>query len=275
MGGVARIQDNLFYLGPALSGGFATLNLSGGRLETYKIIPGVGTEIFHFDGGTLVTSAIRSEFMGGLTTVDVHAGSARIEANHAITISQDITHDVADPTEVNKDGGLLKDGTEKLTMTGALSFNGNIRVEAGTLDLSGATYTPGSEAGLGGGGTLIPKDGAFTVNGVVAPGTTNGTGMLTVQGDLTVNDQTAITVSADGLTCGALNVTGSLVFGSGSTLTFANPAAFKNKTNYTLFTADAITGMPAVTGLPSAWMLKKKDDIIRAVYNAGTVIVVR
>ncbi|GEM_PF-6905201 len=50
------------------------------------------------------------------------------------------------------------------------------------------------------GGTLIPKDGAFTVNGVVAPGTTNGTGMLTVQGDLTVNDQTAITVSGNGET---------------------------------------------------------------------------
>lgn len=159
-----------------------SLTLSGGRLEMQHVVQGGGTGMFHFDGGTVATLANRTDFMGGLATVDVLSGGAKIEVNHAITISQAITHDVADPTGKTKDGGLFKDGSEKLTMTGALSFNGDIRVEAGTLDLTGATYTPGADAGLGGGGTFIPKGGAFTVNGIVAPGTIHGTGTLTVQG---------------------------------------------------------------------------------------------
>jgi len=67
-------------------------------------------------------------------------------------------------------------------------------------------------------------------------------------------------------------VTGSLVFGSGSTLTFVNPATFKKKTNYTFVTADAITGMPAVTGLPPVWTMKVERDTLRAVYNAGAIV---
>lgn len=236
---------------------------------------GSGKSFFNFDGGTLATVNSRTDFMAALTSVDVLTGGAKIEANHAVTISQKITHDVADPTGGTKDGGLFKDGTETLTMTGALSFNGDLRVEAGTLDLVGATYTAGAEAGLGGGGTLFPKGGAFTVNGIVAPGTTHGTGTLTVQGNLAVNDQTLITVSEDGETCGALNVTGTLVFGGASTLAFANPSAFKKKTNYTLVTANTITGTPAVEGLPLAWTIKANANTIQAIYTAATVILVR
>ena len=271
-GGVAKILAAGNFPMGSTAGSLATVTLSGGRLEIHNVSPGAGTEIFHFDGGTLATSASRTDFMGSLATVDVLTGGAKIEANHAITMSQTITHDVADPTGLTKDGGLFKDGAEMLTMTGTLSFNGDLRVEAGTLNLAGATYTPGADAGLGGGGTLIPKNGAFTVNGAVAPGTTNGTGTLTVQGALTVNGETLITLSGDGETCGALNVTGPLVFGAESTMAFANPGAFKKKTNYTFVTAGTLSGVPEVTNLPPAWTLKAEGNTLRAVYHAGTII---
>ncbi|MDD4019086.1 MAG: hypothetical protein PHV28_14220 [Kiritimatiellae bacterium] len=271
-GGVAKILTAGNFPMGSSAGSLATVTLSGGRLETHNVTPGAGTEIFHFDGGTLATSASRTDFMGNLTTVDVLSGGAKIEVNHPATMAQTITHDVTDPAGADKDGGLFKDGAETLTMTGTLSFNGDLRVEAGTLNLAGATYTPGAEAGLGGGGTLIPKNGAFTVNGAVAPGTTNGTGTLTVQGALTVNGETLITVSGDGETCGALNVTGPLAFGAGSTLSFANPGVLKKKTSYIFATGGTLTGVPEVTNLPPAWTLKADNNTLRAVYHAGTLI---
>ncbi len=120
------------YLGED-AGGMGTYLLSGGLLNTYKIIGGSGTGIFDFNGGTLQAGAADSAFMAGLTTANVQAGGAVIDTNqYDITISQPLLHDSVPAI----DGGLTKIGAGTLTLSGSNGYTGVTSVDAGTLEFA-------------------------------------------------------------------------------------------------------------------------------------------
>jgi autotransporter-associated beta strand protein len=97
---------------------------------------------------------------------------------------------------VISDGGFIKTGTNKLTLSAVNTYTGTTTVSNGTLlvngqiDVGGVTVV--SNAALGGTGTIL---GAVTVNagGILAPGV--GIGTLTINSNLTLAGKVAIDVN--------------------------------------------------------------------------------
>ncbi|MDI9853654.1 autotransporter domain-containing protein [Comamonas sp. 17RB] len=102
---------------------------------------------------------------------------------------------------ISGDGTLQKIGTGNLTLTGTSVIGGVTSVSAGRLDIaSGANLTSSqvtvaNNATLGGSGSL---SGSVTVNsgGTLTPGSSNGTGSLTV-GSLTMDQGSTLAVALD------------------------------------------------------------------------------
>ncbi len=272
-GGAMTVPSSTLYIASG-TGSSGELNLTGGRLGALVVRGNLGTSALYFDGGTLAAAANRSDFLYGVTQAEVRPGGAVVDTDgHDVTAAQSIAHDSRDGAAA-KDGGLTKLGDGTLTLTGTLGFTGDLGANGGTLNLSSATYSLASGAGLWGNGTLVPPATGLSIpaDGFVAPGDTNGVGTLTVSGNLTVNGQLRAKISADGSTCGTLAVTGSLVLSEGSGLAIDNPEAFVKGTNYTFISAGSLSGTPAVENLPSSWVLKTSDNQVRAVYLSGTLI---
>lgn len=120
--------------GSGATGGAATVNLDGGTLSTGNIIvAGVGTRTFNFNGGTLKAVSSSASFMTGLTTANVRNGGAVIDTNGKnITVGQALVHSTIGGDNAT-DGGLTKDGSGVLTLTGANTYTGLTLVNAGTL----------------------------------------------------------------------------------------------------------------------------------------------
>ncbi|BCU78092.1 autotransporter-associated beta strand repeat-containing protein [Luteolibacter sp. LG18] len=175
-------------------GGTGTLNLNGGTLATTLVTKGTGTGTFNFHGGTLKAAAASTTFMTGLTNAFVKSGGAVIDSNgFDITIGQALLTDT-----VSTGGGLTKNGSGKLTLSGTSTFTGGTTVNAGTLQLTG---TLGSA-----GGTAISSAAALTESstGVIA-----GTSSLAVSAGTT-------DLAGDNSFTGATSVTGGTLVLSGS-----------------------------------------------------------
>ncbi|MEO5916094.1 MAG: autotransporter-associated beta strand repeat-containing protein [Luteolibacter sp.] len=114
-----------------------TINLDGGTLAVNTVAKGAGTGTFNFNGGKLQARTATATFMGGLTNAFVKAGGAVIDTNgNAVTISQALLN--------NGGGGLTKQGTAALTLSGANTFTGDTVVSADSLILANATALGGS-----------------------------------------------------------------------------------------------------------------------------------
>ena len=154
--------------GLALSvGGAATVNLeTGGTIITPKVesFGGPGS-FFNFDGGTLQARGENntySAFMQGLTTANVKAGGAVINSsNNTITVAQNLNSGAV------SDGGLTKQGSGTLILSGANSYNGTTTVDDGVLRLGSASaVTNGGDVAVTGGSFDL---GGYTItNGAVA-----------------------------------------------------------------------------------------------------------
>jgi hypothetical protein len=251
-----------------------TCILSGGRIVAGHIKRDNGIGGFYFDGGTLSPAANQSDFIRNLTKAEIRPGGAIIDtAGFNATIAHPVAHDSRDDAPA-KDGGLTKLGDGTLTMTGALGFTGDLGADGGTLNLAAAAYALSSGSGLWGSGRLVPPASGFGIpaDGWIAPGSTNGVGTLTVDGNLTVNGEIRARVGADGSACNTLAVTGSLIFPAGSTLAIQNPEKMERGVSYTFVTAASISGTPATANLPAPWKLNTRNNQLRAVYNSGTLI---
>ncbi len=117
----------------------STIHISGTADVTLPAFPTArgtnSTATITFDGGTLRNTAASTTYMGGLTNVYIKSGGATIDTtNGGITITQDILTDV-----VSTGGGLTKEGTNTLTLTGNNTFTGGVMINAGTLAL-GASH---------------------------------------------------------------------------------------------------------------------------------------
>src|SRR5262249_31215004 len=91
------------------------------------------------EAGFLPGAATPTFFMTGLSTVNISqttSNPAIIDDNGiVIPISQNLLHGAFGAT----DGGLTKLGLGTLALSGANTFNGNLRLNSGTLGINGAT----------------------------------------------------------------------------------------------------------------------------------------
>ncbi|MBB4234800.1 autotransporter outer membrane beta-barrel domain-containing protein [Rhizobium esperanzae] len=132
------------------SGAVGTIELVGsagggrGVLETGYIDGGAGDATLVFDGGILRATGNEANFLGGFNAGEVtfDTGGAFIDTNgFAIGIS----------TDLQGAGGLTKQGTGTLSLSGSNSYGGTTTVEAGTLQAGSA-------------GAFV-QNGAYAVNG--------------------------------------------------------------------------------------------------------------
>lgn len=202
-----------------------TLNLNGtagsrGVVETALLSEGSGTGGGHinFNGGILRTTANQSNFLQNFETgdVQVQSGGAFIDTNG---------FNIGISTALQGAGGLTKQATGTLTLSGSSSFTGSTSIETGTLEV-----TANNALGTAAGGTTVANGAALKLSNVnystAEPLAINGTGVSgggalvnsgnsTFAGQVTV--ETDATINAGG---GTLNLNGGLVK-NGTTSTIA------------------------------------------------------
>ena len=172
--------------------GTGTYHLTGGVLNTPAVAGQGGRSTFNFNGGTLRATASSTTFMQGLSMASVLAGGANFDTNgFDVTVAQALLHDPAAPAPAI-DGGLTKLGAGTLTLTGANTLNGPVRIVGGTLAVAG-------ESLLGSGGVTQ---------------TVRGAGRLLFTADTTLSRIYEVAQTT-------------LVPGSGRTLTLASGAAIQ------------------------------------------------
>jgi fibronectin-binding autotransporter adhesin len=226
--GVVDIAHNVMLGAGARTPGNGTLNLEGGTLIASNIVRGAGTGYVRFNGGTFMPRSSNST-MTGLTAATVSTNGAVIDTTLAdgYTVAQNLLHD---PELAAADGGLVKLGTNTLSLTGTgNTFNGLVDVRTGLLrarlggtnDLSVAASAFFDALGdrctvgdLTGSGTLT--NGIIAVTGALEAGTNNAPAgaRMTVQNLSLVKGSTFVcTWSTDGvgkITNDFVTVTGTL-----------------------------------------------------------------
>ena len=125
------------------STGSGEVHLDGGTLYTPFVEDGSGASTFHFNGGTLKARNVTATFMQGLDTVDVQSGGAIIDTNgFNITLAQPLL--AGSPS-----GGLTKNGSGILTLTGNPTYTGNTVINAGQLQIDMETASLSAITGAG------------------------------------------------------------------------------------------------------------------------------
>lgn len=229
--------------------GSGTFELAGGMvyaIRFYKASNVSGRATVIFDGGLfkvypstyidLLNSTMDAKVREGGAVIDTNGGNKQIAAV--------MEHDCL----AAKDGGLTKKGNGKLLISATPTFTGDVKVEAGTLDMSGTSFALGADAVIGGGGTLIPPPGGLTVTGAFTLDPTNAP---------------------------ALTVSGPVTIGAGATITVADPSLLDKKTSYRFYTATATSGTPELVGFPRGWMAMNDGVSLRVLYASGTTILFR
>jgi autotransporter-associated beta strand protein len=135
------------------SGNTGIYNLSGGTLVTSLVTTAGGTSTLNFNGGTLKAAAATTNFINGLTSVNVLAGtgSAIDNGGFAVTIAHALVHGGSS----SPDGGMTFQGSGTTTLTGSNTYTGPTTVAAGKLLLTNA-------ASLSSGSILNISSGAMT-----------------------------------------------------------------------------------------------------------------
>ncbi len=128
------------------------------------------------------------------------------------------------------------------------TFTGDVKVEAGTLDLSGTSFALGTDAVIGGGGTLVPPPGGLTVTGAFTLDPTNAP---------------------------TLTVTGPVTIGEGASIAVTDPSLLDMNVTYTLYNAAYSSGVPVLTGFPVGWVAINNGNSLRIRWPHGTTIIVR
>ena len=231
--------------------GEGRLILEGGTatVPQVKTSTATGTGTIWFDGGVLKVKdgSHPNDFVQAGVAMKVCDGGAIVHSDYDVTIPAAFAHDGGAEAPA-KDGGIVKKGAGTLTVTSTPTFTGDVRVEAGTLDLSGTSFALGADAAIGGGGMLVPPSGGLTVTGAFTLDPTNAP-TLTVSGPVTI--------------------------GAGATVAVTDATLLNSKTSYRLYTATATSGAPELVGFPRGWMAANDGTSLRVFYASGTTIIFR
>jgi len=137
-----------------------------------------------FNGGTLRATDNNTSFVPSHANLasKVQAGGAVIDSNgFNITIADNLEHDAA--LGATADGGVTKNGTGTLTLSGANTYTGTTTLNAGTLAIVNNTGDTVTYAGqVSGTGGLLSLGGANTVNFTGGLSMTNAASTLTATG---------------------------------------------------------------------------------------------
>jgi autotransporter-associated beta strand protein len=211
--------------------------------------------------------------MQGLTLANIRNNGAKIDtAGFNVTIGQSLLHSAISGDSAT-DGGLTKNGTGILTLSGSNSYTGNTTVNAGTLALGSAgsiansrsliiaggalfdasaagSYTLGTAKTLSGSGTL---NGTITIQGTITPGVAGTFGTLTFSNPPVFNGALLMKVNRNNGTPlnDQISLPGSgLTYGG--TLTVNNfGAAFTAGDRFAIFSAPSYNGAFAKLTLPA------------------------
>jgi autotransporter-associated beta strand protein len=222
----------------------AIINIGGTADVTLPNFPtarGAGTTTtLNIDGGIVRNSSATGTFIGGLTNAFIQDGGATFDTSlNSATISQNLLEDPG-----STGGGLTKQGTNTLTLSGANTYTGSTTVSAGVLLTTTAAALPGyttSGKVIFAGGTIAAQVGgagwtdvevddllanATQTSGAFGVDTTNGDFILT-----TSNIGSALGLTKLGpniLTLDQANTyTGNTTISAG-TLRLANSGAVQN-----------------------------------------------
>ena len=173
-----------------------TVNLNaGGTILAPFVQSAGGTSTWNFNGGCLKAETDSANFMQGLSSAYVQAGGAVIDTDvHSVLIAQPLL-------DGGGNGGLTKNSSGTLTLSGNIAYTGLTTVNDGSLIIDGAAVSIGSASILGGslqvdspsaamhnisGSTLIVGDGS-TPASLTADSVNVGTLTLTAGATLTIN----------------------------------------------------------------------------------------
>lgn len=208
------ISGDLSSSGNVSKEGTGTLILSGSNTATGNIEISAGslevTGSGSLSGGALtVASSATCDISGmsaGSQTIASLAGGGNLNlGSKALTIggSSDATFSGVISGSA---GTVTKQGTGVWTISGANTYTGDTTVEAGTLWLQGTIagdMQVDSSALLKGAGTV---QGSVTVDGALRPG--NSIGTINIEGDLTLNDSSTLTIELDPTSSSLVDITG-------------------------------------------------------------------
>ncbi|MDA3923536.1 MAG: autotransporter-associated beta strand repeat-containing protein [Kiritimatiellae bacterium] len=114
------------------AGSTSRVNLHGGTLRVRNITASSGSEYLTFNGGTFQPRLAGQTMADNFLSAVVSTNGAVIDTSLAsYTIAQKLTHDPL--LGGASDGGLVKQGDNTLTLTGANTFTGPIDVQGGLL----------------------------------------------------------------------------------------------------------------------------------------------
>ena len=144
----------------------STFHLDGGILTVARVFEGEAghTSTFNLNGGTIKTrtgTTTAATFMEGIDTVNVRNGGVIFDTNGVdTTVGQALAHSAIGGDNAN-DGGLTKDGPGTLSLTGANTYTGITKVNAGTLAVNGSSINNSNRLTIDGG--QVQLTGAETV----------------------------------------------------------------------------------------------------------------
>ena len=253
-------------------------NLNGGTLTVPQIISSSssGTRFFNFNGGTLRAAAASTSFFasGVASVANVRNSGAIIDStNLSVTIGQPLVHSTVNGDSLY-DGGLTKNGSGALTLSGTNTYTGRTFISNGTLALgSMGSIANSPKIFVGGAGVLDVSAiaGGFTVgatqtlygsgavngqvadNGTIAPGLPLGAfNSLTLSNSPVLNGLVEMQINRNnGSPQNDLILLPSSAVTFGGTLTVTNVGdALMAGDVFTLFNARGYSGSFAVTNLP-------------------------
>jgi outer membrane autotransporter protein len=197
-GGQVKAHHTIVAYGETGSG---TLNVNkDGVLETAWLVRGAGTVDVNFDGGTLRATSNQTEFLSGFKGNEFSIGG-----NHMTLDTQ--AYNVTASADIGGIGGLTKQGTGTLTLSGNNSYQYQTYIMAGKISVSSDNNLGAKSAGvtIWDGGILENTAAFSSARGIRVFG---GGGVIKTDADLTLT--------------GEISGTGSLTKSGAATLTLTN-----------------------------------------------------
>ncbi len=224
--------------GALIKQGTGTLTLTGNNLYSG------GTQV---QGGLINFSALNNFGTGNITlnggglqwasgnTTDISSRLAALGAGGATFDTNG--NNVTFASGLSGTGGITKQGTGLLNLTGTNTYTGLTSVSGGTLAVNGSitsSVTVGPSGTLGGTGTIT---GTVTTQGTLAPG--NSIGTLNVTGNFVQAAGSTYQVEANAQgQSDKINITGTAAIQGGTVQVLAQSGTYGTSTTYTILTAN-------------------------------------